>query len=62
MRKKRLKGTSDFLLLGSSFHPSGAILDSLASGSMKKNSFSVECEGGEGGVDVRERRLTLLSI
>lgn len=41
MRKKRLKGTSDFFFLGSSFHPSGATLDSLASGSTKKNSSSV---------------------
>lgn len=40
-RKKRLKGTSDFFFLGSSFHPSGATLDSLASGSTKKNSSSV---------------------
>lgn len=41
MRKKRLKGTSDFFFLGSSFHPSGATLVSLASGSAKKNSVSV---------------------
>lgn len=41
MRKKRLKSMSDLLFLDSSFHPSGATLDNLASRSTKKNSFSV---------------------
>lgn len=52
MRKNRLKGTSDFFFLESSLHPSGASLDSLASGSTKKNSFSVICKEEKRGEEV----------